>query len=169
MARAAVGALGAVAVLSAGGCGARNIDGHSAADQIGASLAARYGGPAPHVSCPAKVPAKLGQRFNCTTALDGQPLEVTVTVTTTSGDIRPALDAAVVVVADADKTLAAGVGRQLGELATVSCDSGHRLLVEVPGQSFTCTAHVGTTNRALHVKVTDTSGRVTYTLAPPVG
>ena len=163
----AVGALGALAALSGGGCGTRNIDGHSAADQIAASLASRYGGPAPPVSCPAKVPARLGQRFDCTAVLDGQPLTVTVTVTTTSGDIRPALDSAVVVVADADRTLAAGVGRQLGQPATVTCDAAHRLLVEAPGQSFDCTASVGGTSRALHVKVTDTSGRVTYTLAPP--
>ena len=165
-----LGALGLVTVLFAGGCAAtRSIDGHSAAAQIGANLARRFGGPTPQVSCPSGVTAKPGRRFNCTTILDGQPLEVTVTVATASGEFRPALDAVVIVVADAQATLAAGVTRQVSQPATVTCGGGHRLLVEEPGQSFACTASVGGAKRPLDVRVTDASGHVTYTLGPPSG
>lgn len=155
-------ALVVIAAAALTGCG--TIDGHSAASQISHSLAQRFAIAPPAVKCPSGVPSKPGRRFTCTTQLEGQPLEINAVVTGSSGRFDTALGAAVLVVPNAEKTLAADVSKQVGESTTVSCPTDHRLLVKRPGEKFTCNATVGGTSRPITVTVTDVNGNVTYSL-----
>lgn len=146
------------------GCGTATIDARSAATGISRNLAQRFGVAPPPVHCPPGVTSTRGRRFTCTTTIDGQALTVNAVVTGGSGQFEPVLDAAVLVVSNAEKTLAADVSKQLGQAATVSCPAPHRLLVVRPGQSFECVATAGGATRSLKVTVTSANGKVSYTL-----
>jgi hypothetical protein len=159
---AALGLLLAV-VLSA--CGSpRTLDGTSAAQQITRSLSSRFPGADPRVRCPSGVAAEVGQRFACSATLDGQALPIQATVTDASGQFQPVLGAAVIQVAEAETALAADVTAQVKHPAQVACGTAHSLLVERPGQQFSCTATIAGLTHTLDVTVTDVAGRVTFRL-----
>ncbi|MGH9076973.1 MAG: DUF4333 domain-containing protein [Acidimicrobiales bacterium] len=161
-------ATGCVLAVGAGAlaaCGSTTtLDAAGAGRQIGASLARRFSVPAPKVTCPAGVEARVGRRFACTAALDSQTLRIDATVITASGQFQPVLADAVLVVSQAETALSSEVGTQVGQSAAVTCPSPHKLAVEAPGAHLACRAMVGGVTRPLDVTVTNTAGAVTFTL-----
>ncbi len=163
---AAMVAMTALGGLS--GCSIKARDLLSAASveaKISAQLAGSYGVPPPRVHCPATVPADVGSRFTCTTALDGQPLTVTGEVAGPQGSVAVKPATAVIVIAAARAQISRELARTFGVTVAVSC-SAPALLVAQPGRGFECTADVGSIRRQVAVTVTSTAGTLRLRVLP---
>lgn len=132
---------------------------------IARDLAANYHIPRPLVHCPSHVPARVGTKLTCTTELDGQSLDVTVTVTASHGRARLAPTSAIVAKGAVEAQLAATLAPKLGQGVQVFC-LGPALLVVKPGHSFACTADTAGIQRQLVVTVTGLSGMLSYRVLP---
>lgn len=135
---------------------------------IARDLAANYRIPRPVVHCPSHVVPRVGAKLDCTTRLDGQALEVTVTVTAAHDRARLQPTSAVVPKKLAEEHLAASLAQPLGPGVRVVCP-GPALLVVKPGGTFSCAAHAGTTVRQVVVTVTDLSGGMRYQVLADAG
>jgi Domain of unknown function (DUF4333) len=160
--------LGVLALAVLGACGVQphhTISSSSAAAEISAQLASRYGISNPPVTCPANVPDKEGQAFVCTAVLDGQAVQMDATVTGSGGSFTIKPDSAIVVVSSLVSELTSKITTQTGHPATVSCGD-RSLLVKAVGDDIACSATFpGEKPRAVRVTVVTLDGRFSFSLA----
>jgi len=132
---------------------------------IARDLAANYHIPRPLVHCPSHVPDRTGTKLTCTTELDGQSLDITVSVTSSHGRARLAPTSAIVGKGAVEDQLADQLAGKLGHGVQVFC-VGPALLVVKPGHSFGCAADTSGIQRQLVVTVTNLSGMLRYRVLP---
>jgi hypothetical protein len=133
--------------------------------KIGAELATTYHIATPKVHCPRSVPATPGTRFTCTAFLDGQPLPVVATVTSTHGHFEVHATSAVVVKGAAETEISQDLSHRLGRPVSVSCPIPD-LLVAGPGHNFPCTAEIAGVRRQVAVTVENLAGDLRYRVLP---
>ena len=163
----AVVAAGAAALLALTSCGVQprhTINAASASHQIAAQLAARYPVGTPTVSCPAGVADTVGQTFECSANLDGQPIQLHATVTGAGGRFTFSSQSVIVAVDSVVATLTGKIQDQTHVRAAVDC--GHRsVLVIAVGNSFQCSVTApGVPDRTATVTVVDNLGDTTVDL-----
>jgi len=158
--------LAGVVLAGCGQSGGRRFDVAGAQSQIATDLATRTGLPAPVVRCPARVTAKQGRTFTCTTVLDGQSVTLRVSLTDAQGAFTSQPLEAVLLVAKAVKAIQDGIDRQTGEQATVDCGA-HTVLIAHPGDTFSCTATAKGQSQVVTVTVRDLSGTLDYRTTTP--
>jgi Domain of unknown function (DUF4333) len=153
-----LGALAASVVLVAacGGTKVKVLDSLATGRQIADHLTSIYGVAEPAVDCPTGVKVSAGKTFDCSTALDGQPLTVHVTLTDEQGHLTVSPAAAVVVVAKIAAAIQSAEAK-----ATVRCGP-HTVLVEQPGATFDCMAATAAGPVTYRVTVQDLAGHVRY-------
>jgi len=159
--RALVAAIGcALALLPA--CSTvkvtKTLDTGQTAGQISRNLASAFSIAPPPVACPKGVTVKVGQAFTCTTRIDGQPLDIRVTLDDAQGGFTPRVQEAVIELDKVERELQGS-----DAAATVHCDPApSSLLVDRVGDSFTCTRRSTTATVAYRVTVKDLEGTVSF-------
>jgi hypothetical protein len=88
-------------------------------------------------SCPARVEASTGSSFECLLDVDGQELQVEVTVESAEGDVTFEQRQEVVVTAELHQQVASQLADELGAEVTVHCDDRAALVLE-QGALLTC-------------------------------
>jgi Domain of unknown function (DUF4333) len=164
----AAAAWGAVTVLAAtaglAGCSLSaksTLSSASVEAKIASELAQSYGIASPPVHCPRSMPAEVGSTFTCVATLEGQPLPVAGTVTSSRGHVEVHPTSAVVVADTAEAEMGKNLSTTFGQPVTVACPIPE-LLVAPVGHSFECTANVAGVNRKVVVTVTNLAGDLSY-------
>ena len=130
----------------------------SVGSQIASQIASKYAIPAPTVDCPASIPSKAGQKFVCTTTLEGQPVQIDGTVTDNGSHFTPAPAEPIVAVGPTVSLLVDEIAKQTHHTARVDCGP-HKVLVVALGATFKCTAtFAGEKPRPVTVTVTNLEG-----------
>ena len=132
---------------------------------IKTGLAEQLQMPIASVSCPDERALKSGDVFDCTaTAETGGDLTVKVTQADDTGNIKWELTNGdeVLLLSVLEENIGAGLAEQVDVDATVDC--GGKMRVSVPGQTFECTAAVGTVVRTVVVTIDDKQGNVSWAL-----
>ena len=110
------------------------------------------------VQCPDPIERRAGVVVQCTAALGGVPVGVTVTQLDASGAVRAELDKPLLDVAASVATLAARLTKDLGVVTTLEC-SGPAVRVLAVGEVLQCTARdPSLRSRTLAVTVLDDTG-----------
>jgi hypothetical protein len=81
-------------------------------------------------SCPSRVEASVGASFECTLEVEGQELQVTVTVESGGGDVSFEQRQELVVTAELHEQVAAQLAGELGAEVAVHCDDRAALVLE---------------------------------------
>ena len=156
--------------LLAAGCGVsphHTLDSKSVSGEIASQIATAYSIPAPDVTCPASIPSRPGQTFQCSTTLEGQPVQIDGTVTGTGNEFTPTPSEPIVAVGPTVALLSKEIAQQTHHTARVDCGS-RKVLVVAVGSSFMCTAtFAGERPRDVTVTVTNRQGNAfRFSLAP---
>lgn len=156
--------------LLAAACGVsphHTLDSKSVSGEISSQIATAYSIPAPDVTCPASIPSRPGQTFQCSTTLEGQPVQIDGTVTGTGNEFTPTPSEPIVAVRPTVSLLSKEIAQQTHHSARVDCGP-HRVLVVAVGASFKCTATFpGERPREVTVTVTNRQGNAfRFSLAP---
>jgi hypothetical protein len=137
----------------------------SVENQILKQLSARYPMTGRVVTCPGKIPDKVGYRFTCTVAFDGGTVHLHGQVTSSKGSYNIEPDQAIVSTAQAATTLEADIAANTHASAKVDCGPVMVKVVPVGGQ-FSCQASIsGEGARQVTVTVVDLDGHFRYSVA----
>ena len=162
----ALGAFAATAGLAGCSLSARNsLSSASVESKIASELANSYRIAAPPVHCPRSIPAQVGSTFTCVATLEGQPLRVVGTVTSSRGHVDVHPTSAVVVAETAEAEIGKSLSATFGQPVTVSCPIPS-LLVAPVGHTFGCTANIAGVGRQVAVTVTNVAGELSYRVLP---
>ena len=147
-------ALAAAAVAAAvSGCGVgphHALEAAGVQSAIASQLSHEYPVAKPAVACPGGVPLDAGRTFHCTATVDGQPLQLDVTLTDSHGHFRVEPSAAIIPVARATAQLEHDIAGRTHSPASLDCGSRPVLVVEVGG-TFACSATVAGVRRTVRV------------------
>jgi hypothetical protein len=147
--------LGVLAV----GCGSpKRLDAGVLERNLPSQLVADHPEVVTDVACPRPIKKQAGLEVQCTAAIGGSPVVVTVTQLDDNGALRAVLDKPLLDVTASAATLAARLSKDLGVATTIEC-AGPAVRVLVVGEELSCTARdPSLRSRTITVTVLDDAG-----------